>query len=282
MLRKRSSVAVSLVIVLLVLILAAVAVPILAETDTIYTGEITESSPLMSYDPFCPFVHGTQLYVFGAYITVGITGEYTYTDFSFFVGAYDSVMLLYTAPIDPANPEANLYATADDSETVTLETGVLYYMYVIPFCGKGPGTYGFTFVGPDIRVGSEIPPEFAAAGAPDARPGGVQFTDDRINNNDPGSPVAAYGHDFEDGHGLVVYTPFHQLALAVTAAQIAAVPECPAENTLIAENTEMNVRLYRLSSCEFQLMAPALDGVKTYVLIFDILYSHNGYTSYES
>lgn len=281
MLRKRSSVAVSLVIVLLVMILAAVAIPILAEdVPTVYTGEITESSPIMS--PESIYCMMERPYEFGGYITVGITGDYDYADFVYLeTGEYDTFMLLYTAPIDPANPMVNLFASADDEATITLYEGVLYYMYVVPYCGKLYGSYGFTFVGPDIRVSSEMPPEFAAAGAPAARPG-VQFTDDRINNNDPGSPVAAYGHDFEDGHGLVVYTPFHQLALAVTASQIAAVPECPAENTMIAENAEMNVRLYRLSSCEFQLMAPALDGVKTYVLIFDILYSHNGYTSYES
>jgi hypothetical protein len=104
------------------------------------------------------------------------------------------------------------------------------------------------------------------------------FRDGRINNFDMAAPVVAYGHDFETGRGLVVYSPEGALLLEVHPEAIVSVEDCPAENTLILRSGD--VALYRLSSCLYQLNAPSLDGTKTYVLIFDSLYTP-AYISYE-
>ncbi len=50
------------------------------------------------------------------------------------------------------------------------------------------------------------------------------------------------------------------------------------ENTLIVQARD--IRVYRLSSCEFQIMTPSFTGDKTYVLNFDSL-NAGSYTSYE-
>jgi|GEM_PF-3993135 len=105
------------------------------------------------------------------------------------------------------------------------------------------------------------------------------FNDGRLNNWDTASSIVVWGHDFETGRGLVVYSPDSVLLLQITPEQIAEIADCPAENTLIVSSNEVD--FYRLSSCEFQLNAPSLDGTKTYVLIFDELYANTGYSSYE-
>lgn len=105
------------------------------------------------------------------------------------------------------------------------------------------------------------------------------FNDGRLNDRDAASPVVVYGHDFETGRGLVIYAPVGGLLLQVSPEQISEIADCPDENTLLASTP--NIALYRLSSCEFQLNAPSLDGAKTYVLIFKELYPNTGYSSYE-
>ena len=109
--------------------------------------------------------------------------------------------------------------------------------------------------------------------------GGVLFLDGRINNNDPAAPVIVYGHDFDDGRGLVMYAPNDREVLIVTPEQIAEVPDCPSSNTLIASNLAEGIALYRLNTCEYQVNALTIEG-KTYILIFDALYPM-GYQSYE-
>jgi hypothetical protein len=105
------------------------------------------------------------------------------------------------------------------------------------------------------------------------------FSDGRINNWDTASPAVLFGHDYETGRGLVVYSPEGALLLQARPEDIAAIEECPTENTLIV--SEGNIVLYRLTSCLYQLNAPSLDGTKTYVLIFNDLYENTGYTSHE-
>jgi hypothetical protein len=105
------------------------------------------------------------------------------------------------------------------------------------------------------------------------------FSDGRINNWDTGNPVVLFGHDYETGRGLVVYSPEGAVVLEASPEQIAAITECPAENTLIVSAGD--VALYRLASCHYQLNAPSLDGTKTYVLIFNDLYENTGYSSHE-
>ncbi len=107
------------------------------------------------------------------------------------------------------------------------------------------------------------------------------LADGRINYRDAGAPVIVYGHDGEKGRGLVLYSPQGVPLLQVTAEQIAAVADCPDTNTLIAKAGAIEV--YRLSSCLYQVNALSLDGMKTYVLIFDQLTTQRGayYLSYE-
>lgn len=102
------------------------------------------------------------------------------------------------------------------------------------------------------------------------------FLDGRINNYDPGAPIAvypAYG-------GLHIYYADGRLALAVTQEQIEAVPNKPDTNTLIAEFGPIAV--HRLQSGEFQVVSPTQDG-KYYFLIFGDYRGSNilPYRSYE-
>ena len=146
------------------------------------------------------------------------------------------------------------------------------------------GDYAFAQLSPLLDVFSFDPLDFGActsllygSGGSDVGPA---FVDGRINNWDTGSPVVVYGHDGESGRGLVIYSPEGLLLLLVSAEELARVGECPAENTLIASAGAVEV--YRLSSCEYQINAPSLDGTKTYVLIFNGLYENTGYSSYET
>jgi hypothetical protein len=104
------------------------------------------------------------------------------------------------------------------------------------------------------------------------------FSDGRINNWDVAAPVVVYGQDFENGRGLAVYSPQGELLL-VHPDEIAAVPECPLQNTVIANGDKIG--LYRLANCHYQINAPTLDGAKTYVLIFDAFFANTGYHSHE-
>lgn len=81
--------------------------------------------------------------------------------------------------------------------------------------------------------------------------------DGRIN---PDLAASAVAYPWQGG-GVVFYSPAGVLLLAVTPEQIEAVG-CPEVNTLVAEGN--GVQLYRLSSCEFQMVAPTLDGTKNY------------------
>jgi hypothetical protein len=119
------------------------------------------------------------------------------------------------------------------------------------------------------------------------------FYDGRINDFDTGSPVVLFGMPYgESGWGLHVYAADDSgLLLEASPEEIAAVAECPAENTLIAENEETGVTLYRLPSratadgvstvCPFQLNAPTGEAGKTYIIIFDGLQPHSRYESWE-
>jgi hypothetical protein len=102
------------------------------------------------------------------------------------------------------------------------------------------------------------------------------FSDGRINNFDMASPIVVYGHDFEDGRGLVVYSPTGDLLLTVIPEELG---ECTGETVLLASDN--GVSLYRLDTCEYQMMAASLDGTKNYILIFNELYPNTGYSSHE-
>lgn len=111
-----------------------------------------------------------------------------------------------------------------------------------------------------------------------------RFTDGRINHSDTGNPVVLYGVNYgDDEFGLEIYNADESgLLFTVSPELIAVVEECPAENTLIAENVALNISFWRLAgSCQFQVNTPSSDGSKTYVIIFNELFSDSGYNSFE-
>lgn len=112
--------------------------------------------------------------------------------------------------------------------------------------------------------------------------GPITFTDGRINRRDPAAAFAVYPHpDASGGLGLVIYDAYaDRLLLEVTAAQIAAVADRPAENSLIAASPDGRVSLYRLFDGQFQAMGPAASG-KQYGVIFPEISSGAEYRSFE-
>jgi len=106
----------------------------------------------------------------------------------------------------------------------------------------------------------------------------ILFDDGRLNYNDSATPIVVYG--YANKRGMAIFRPDGSLIMRVTPNQINDVLICPDENTLIAQNSTGDVRVYRLAnSCEFQINAETAEG-KTYILIFYELYPEF-YTSYE-
>ena len=106
------------------------------------------------------------------------------------------------------------------------------------------------------------------------------FSDGRLNNFDLAAPVAVYPID---GTGLDFWTPTGfegagELALRVSAEDIAAVDASPEVPTLIAASEDAHVSLYRLPDGAFQVLANA--GTSgTYSLVFKVLGVNMGYSS---
>ncbi len=118
-------------------------------------------------------------------------------------------------------------------------------------------------------------------------PGGG-IADGRINAYDLAAPVVLYGIDYGNGQrGLHVYAADGSgLLFQVSAEQIAAMPECPESNTLIARDIARGISLYRLSRdsrrvCPFQLNAFAERAGRMYVVIFGTLSAGSPYQSWE-
>ena len=113
------------------------------------------------------------------------------------------------------------------------------------------------------------------------------FTDGRINDWDTGNPVVLYGMADGNSRRLDIYAADSSgLILSIPASAIDAVPACPAGNTLILSDATSGISLWRLTArsdgiCPFQLMAPATEASKTYVIIFDGLHAHTFYRSWE-
>lgn len=105
------------------------------------------------------------------------------------------------------------------------------------------------------------------------------FHDGRINNCDDAGWMVIYPHTDDTGIGFVITDTRGVNLLVVTPDQIATVPVCPDNNTLIASDNGVDV--YRLAgSCGYEVVGPAADGKKYHVL-FDTLYADTGYTSFE-
>jgi hypothetical protein len=93
--------------------------------------------------------------------------------------------------------------------------------------------------------------------------GPTVFNDGRLNNRDYWESAAVY---CEDG-GITVYGYHHEwgsfLAFKISKAQLAKYPAKPASNILIIE--KYGIRLYKLSSGEYQINAATNDPGKQYV-----------------
>jgi hypothetical protein len=186
----------------------------------------------------------------------------------------DSVLLLYSPSFDTSQPLNNCIEADDDDGvglgsriTRTLTANVTYVVLVRGFSGA-TGTYTLRISGPG-NICVNCSPEGSCP----------YFYDGRINNCDTGNWAVIYGHDYDSGRGLLITDTEGNTLLQVSSEQIAAVPECPDSNTLIASGGGVSV--YRLAgSCDYQVNSPAADG-KTYVVNFDTLYTDGGYTSRE-
>lgn len=109
-----------------------------------------------------------------------------------------------------------------------------------------------------------------------------QFQDGRINRWDAAAPVVIYLADVDGETGLNIYRVTENSAgvfvLQVTPADIAAIPDMPAQDTLIKAGD--GVQVWRLSSGDFRMIATGENG-KTYVMTFGSLGVDIPYTSYE-
>jgi hypothetical protein len=264
--------------VILVLSLSAFVGTSLANLVT-YAGVIGESAPTMSVDPFC----GTpnQPYVYEGILSVSLTGPYEYNDTSYFGGSYDSVMLLYTTPIDPSNTSANLAVKIDDYGMVNLTAGVAYYMYITPYCSRGFGNYGFTFEGAGtIGIGAGI------IGSPTATTGVeavisdiVYPSDNRINWQYGDLSSVLYATN--GGIAVYCYSDTTWLAFFVDQSTVDAWDTTQAQDIPVVEVNENDCRaaFYILDSGEYQINLWSKEG-KLYEIIADNLEFQNATKRY--
>lgn len=198
------------------------------------------------YDPPRSFVSGAvesqggaRPFFAGERITIGVQAQATVT------------VEFYTSPI----------LVLASSLTVTSDIS-----FVVPVKPQGAFDQIRVFVttidSSEWSLGCE-----AAPAAPPQAPVPAMFTDGRINPH-PGAPVAMW---CQEDDGLVVYgidaNSQGYLSLYAPPDLIASVPTLPNANTLIATGAN-GVRLYRLSTGELQVNAPASDG-KEYVYLWN-------------
>lgn len=117
------------------------------------------------------------------------------------------------------------------------------------------------------------------AGGSGVEPPLFSYADGRINRFERVACAALYPVNVGGERGLHAYfapqgpgeTPYWELRLNVSPAEIAAVPEQPAANTLIATNDDSSLAFYRLVSGEFQVNCRYPDGRPEEVIIFEDL-----------
>ena len=162
------------------------------------------------------------------------------------------------------NPNARLINAGGDP-AILLNIGNLGSQYVgfkgnldkvvIAFSGLGTTIYDFEPEGVQ-RAASDS--SSSVPGIPN---------DGRVNYPDYSGPIAVYEQDY----GIHVYgiAPDSQgyLVLAVNAAEIEAIPEQPDDHTLIKEGYD-GVRLYRLSTGQFQVNSGPYGDGREYVVIW--------------
>ena len=230
----------------------------------------------------------TYFTLFGVDITSCTPGNFIAVSFEYGVAAGDNSTHIWTltnprtgtsngpvnvGPFAGASGPNNFNNTSVNTVPAGTQPGDVLIQQVVATSNLGPGTTSsLTF---DCTTG--LPPVNSLT------TGTMQpaFFDGRINNYDTGNPVVVYGHDFENGRGLVIYDTDGVLLLEVTPAAIEAVAECPDVNTLIASNGA-GVSVYRLAgTCDYQVVAPTADPGKVYIMIFPELFHNAGYTSHE-
>lgn len=181
--------------------------------------------------------------------------------------------------------------------STTLTAGTTYYLATNNNQGLGTialcnargstdsGTYTVNVTGPGVLC--FVTCSTASPITVDNNPCPV-FYDGRINHCDTFTSVVLYGKaDEDDNWDLDVYAADDSgLLVTIPASMIAAVPTCPESNTLIFSDSATGISLHRLTqrpdgSCPFQLNAPATEAGKTYIVIFNELYPHSYYESYE-
>ena len=138
--------------------------------------------------------------------------------------------------------------------TITLRTGGVD---VIP-PSPTPGTFSYTWTTNNadfqILAGANFNATIVCipvAGSDSSSPGITRALDDRLDRR-WGMPLASYCRNDGFHFYLIADASKGVLRLIVTPQELAAVPEKPEQNILIARSAE-NIRLYRLSSGEFQV-----------------------------
>lgn len=104
-------------------------------------------------DPVVSTQCGNSQYQVSGPVRVGVSGIYSYVDTWFY--EIDECLQVFSAPFDPANPEANRVATSDprgdfldDYGTVVLEAGQDYYFVLQPLESQQTGEYFFVLAPP--------------------------------------------------------------------------------------------------------------------------------------
>lgn len=109
-----------------------------------------------SGDPTADTECGDSQYHESGPVQLATTGTYTYIDISIYYDI-DVCVQIYTAPFNPAAPEANRVAIIDDEETLELEAGKDYYFVAQPLNVSTSGDYFYILAAPapfDITFGS--------------------------------------------------------------------------------------------------------------------------------
>ncbi|MBT8047463.1 MAG: hypothetical protein HKN57_13715 [Xanthomonadales bacterium] len=112
--------------------------------DSSILPQLTQGS-FTNGDPVADTDCGNSQYRESGPVRVSRAGTYYYTDLTLFYDV-DACLQIYTAPFDPANPNANRVGLLDDVNTVELEAGKDYYFVVQPYLEATTGEYFFVFV----------------------------------------------------------------------------------------------------------------------------------------
>jgi hypothetical protein len=223
----------------------------ISSTDISFTHP-DEGSNCTAFD-FAPArvdIHTFSVNVTGSYRLEILTGG-TQTD---------TVLILYFGTVNLANGLDHCMDEDDDSGAgflsllnANLVAGTTYSIVVAPFDNNVPGSYRLEIAGPgEICVPSCI------IDAP--------FTDGRLNNRDQWATFAVYC----DASDITVYaidsTGVGQVAFVATSEEVAAVPQFPAQNTVI--DSGRDVTLYRVQTGELQIVGPRDAEGKVYNMMF--------------